>query len=45
MESIQIALELMGFGLGGTFLSLILLYVAILVLRKVFKAKEENPQE
>ncbi len=45
MESIKIALELMGYGLGGTFVSLILLYAVILITRSIFKPKKEAASE
>lgn len=41
MESLLIALKLTGFGLGGVFLSLILLYIMIRVTGSVFKKKDE----
>jgi hypothetical protein len=41
MDSILIALELMGYGLAGTFLSLILLFFVILLVRRLFKFKNE----
>jgi Na+-transporting methylmalonyl-CoA/oxaloacetate decarboxylase gamma subunit len=41
MESIILALELTGYGLGGVFLSLILLYILIRVTRGAFKKKDE----
>ena len=41
MESILIALELTGYGLGGVFLSLILLYVLIRVTAGAFKKRDE----
>jgi Na+-transporting methylmalonyl-CoA/oxaloacetate decarboxylase gamma subunit len=41
MESILLALELTGYGLGGVFISLILLYLIIRVTGKVFKSKSE----
>jgi len=46
MDSIIIALKLMGYGLAGTFLALILLYIFILIIRRVFKPEsEEKPEE
>lgn len=45
MESISIALELLGYGLGGTFLSLILLYGVILLTRRLFRSKHEDQAE
>lgn len=41
MDSILLALQLTGYGLGGVFLSLILLYVIIRVTGSVFKNKGE----
>lgn len=41
MEIILLALELTGLGLGGVFISLILLYVMIRVTGRVFRQKEE----
>ncbi len=40
MESIMLALELMGYGLGGVFLSLILLYILIRVTGNAFQKKD-----
>ncbi|SHI07464.1 Oxaloacetate decarboxylase, gamma chain [Sporobacter termitidis DSM 10068] len=45
MESIKIALELMGYGLGGVFVSLILLYAVILITRRLFKPESETETE
>lgn len=41
-NSILLALELMGYGLGGVFLSLILFYILIRVTGNVFKKKDEQ---
>jgi Na+-transporting methylmalonyl-CoA/oxaloacetate decarboxylase gamma subunit len=41
MESILLALELTGYGLGGVFISLILLYLIIRITGKAFKNKSE----
>ncbi len=41
MNSILLALELMGYGLGGVFLSLILLYILIRVTGRTSKKKDE----
>jgi Na+-transporting methylmalonyl-CoA/oxaloacetate decarboxylase gamma subunit len=41
MNSILLALELTAYGLGGVFLSLILLYLLIRVTGNVFKKKDE----
>ena len=40
MESIKLALELTGYGLGGVFLSLILLYILVRVLGSAFRKKD-----
>jgi Na+-transporting methylmalonyl-CoA/oxaloacetate decarboxylase gamma subunit len=44
MESILIALKLTGLGLGGVFVSLILLYIAIRATANRFKKKPENEE-
>lgn len=41
MEGIILALELTGYGLGGVFLSLILLYILIRVTGNAFRKKDE----
>lgn len=41
MNSMLLALELTAYGLGGVFLSLILLYLIIRVTGKVFRNKGE----
>jgi Na+-transporting methylmalonyl-CoA/oxaloacetate decarboxylase gamma subunit len=45
MESLIIALELTGYGLGGVFLSLILLYIIIRVTASAFKEKAKKTDE
>ncbi len=41
MESILIALKLTGLGLGGVFLSLILLYLILRITGRLFRKKDE----
>ncbi len=41
MDSLLLALELTGYGLGGVFLSLILLYILIRVTRNAFVKKDK----
>jgi Na+-transporting methylmalonyl-CoA/oxaloacetate decarboxylase gamma subunit len=41
MEGILLALELTGFGLGGVFIALILLYILIRVTGNAFREKDE----
>jgi Na+-transporting methylmalonyl-CoA/oxaloacetate decarboxylase gamma subunit len=45
MESILIALKMMGFGLGGVFISLILLYVLIRVTGGMFRKKDKEQEQ
>ncbi|MHC1696052.1 MAG: OadG-related small transporter subunit [Eubacteriales bacterium] len=40
MNNVLLALQLTGYGLGGVFLSLILLYIMILIMRKVLVEKD-----
>ena len=42
MSDINLALQLMLYGLAGVFLTLILFYVAIRLLTKLFPYKEEQ---
>jgi Na+-transporting methylmalonyl-CoA/oxaloacetate decarboxylase gamma subunit len=45
MDSIIIALKLTGLGLGGVFISLIILYVLVRVTCSVFKDKIPKEEE
>ena len=45
MDGILISLKLMGYGLAGTFFSLLLLYLLILVTRRVLKPKHLDTTE
>lgn len=45
MESIIIGLELMGYGLGGTFLALILLYIILRVTGPLFPEKSDESKK
>ena len=38
----QHALELMGLGLGGVFAALLILFIAVSIMSKIFPHREEN---
>jgi Oxaloacetate decarboxylase, gamma chain. len=38
----QHALELMGLGLGGVFAALLILFIAVIIMSKVFPERENN---